>query len=66
MPISTIKPLIAAPKDGKTGDDAVSFYMFSEQSSIHVDKNGNAVTSDFCQGNCRALTSSKASCFFLR
>lgn len=47
MPISTIKPLIAAPKDGKTGDDAVSFYMFSEQSSIHVDKNGNAVTSDF-------------------
>ena len=47
MSISTVKPLIAAPKDGKTGQDAVSYYLFSEQSSIHVDKNGNAVTSDF-------------------
>lgn len=47
MSISTVKPLIAAPKDGKTGEDTVSYYLFSEQSSIHVDKNGNAVTSDF-------------------
>lgn len=42
MSISTVKPLIAAPKDGKTGQDAVSYYLFSEQSSIHVDKTGEA------------------------
>lgn len=47
MEISTVKPLIPAPKDGKKGEAAVSYYLFSEQSSIHCDKNGNAVTSEF-------------------